>query len=521
MAKRAPASIQDYIEIVRWRRWWLVLPIVLISVATVFGSLFLPRSYRSEAIIIVEPQKVPSSYVQPNISVSVADRLQAIRQEILSRSRLRKIITEFNIYRSTKGNLATDDQVEMMRNDITVEMLNSQPGEHNKNVEALKITYSGSNPVLVQQVTRKLTSLFIEENLRDREQEAEGTTGFLDDQLEKMRQSLQEQEKKIQAFKSAHAGELPEQQMASLQLLGQLQGMLQTNSDAITRAQQQEKYLGSVLESISLIQTPQSMKSALQLQYDAKNAELISAEQRYRAHHPDVIRLGLELKALKEQVDAEKEASGKNGGSNVGNAGVTPEEINAQIGGLKDETAKRLARQTKLENDMQRIQTQISALPRVEQELAELTRDYETSRTSYEALLAKRNNSSIAAEMERRAEGEQFRILDPASLPEKPYRPNLLQIDLLGVFVGLFTGCGLALIVEMNDQTLHSEKDVAAIVAAPMLASVPWVLSSEESLSRRRQNWLVIGAVILAVVAIVVAGYCLRSSISSGFGWRF
>lgn len=516
MGKRAPASIQDYIEIISWRKWWLALPILLISVGTFFGSLFLPRAYRSEAIIIVEPQKLPSNYVQSTVSVNVADRLEAIRQEILSRSRLRKVISDFDIYHSKKGNAVTDEQVETIRKDISVDLVNNPADDRNKSVTALKIAYSGSDPVLVQQVTRELTSLFIEENLRAREQESEGTTDFLDDQLEKMRVSLQEQEKQIEAFKLAHAGELPEEQMASLQLLGQLQGLLQSNSDAITRAQEQEKYLRSVLESMKLTQTPQSMKSALQLQYDGKNADLISAEQKYRPNHPDMIRLRMELKAIKEQLDAEK---AKNG-NKADNIGATPEVINAQIEGLTTEVAKRTVRQAQIEKDIQNIQMHVAALPRVEQQLADLTRDYQTSRSSYETLLAKRNNSSIAAEMERRAEGEQFRILDPASFPGKPYRPNLAQINLLGVLVGVFTGCALTFLLEMNDNTLRSEKDVAAVLAVPMLASVPWVLSSEQHSRKRIRRWMLIGAAFVAAGTIMVAAYCLRSSITSGFGWR-
>jgi len=512
MGKQLPSNVQDYLEIVSWRRWWLVLPVLIISVGTFFGSLFLPRSYKSEATIIVEPQKVPANYVQPTNSVNVADRLSAIRQEILSRTRLRKIITEFNIYRTKKGAIASDGQVEMMRRDIAVELVNPPGGERNKDVAALKISFSGPEPALVQKVTRKLTSLFIEEHLKDREQQAEGTTDFLDDQLSRLRQSLQEQETRIQAFKSSHAGELPEQQVAGLQMLSQLQGLLQANSDALSRAQQQEKYLEAMLASMRLMQSPQQMKSTLQLQYEAKNAELISAEQRYRANFPDVARLRLELKALQENLEVE---SGKNGDD-----GANPAQMRVQIQGTKEEISRRMARQTQIENDMQRIQVHISNLPRVEQQFAELMRDYETSRATYQTLLTKRNSSSIAAEMERRAEGEQFRILDPPTYPEKPYKPNLLQINLLGLLAGVFVGISLTLIVEVTDQTLQRDKDIAAVVGVPMLASVPWVLSNKEHARRRVQHLILASTGGLALVLFLTATYLLRSSIMSGFGWH-
>jgi capsular polysaccharide biosynthesis protein len=174
-----------------------------------------------------------------------------------------------------------------------------------------------------------------------------------------------------------------------------------------------------------------------------------------------------------------------------------------------------------LEADIQKLQLHMSALPRVEQQLAELSRDYDTSRTSYQALLAKRNNSSVAAEMERRAEGEQFRILDPASYPEKPYKPNLLQIDVLGLLVGIFTGCGLAMLVEMSDNTLHSESDVIEAISAPVLANLPYVLTALEKRKVRVRLWLIASGTCASCLAVVLIAYFQRSAIATGFGWRF
>ena len=515
--KRTPSSLQDYIEIAGRRMWWLLLPMVLISTVVFFGSLWLPRSYRSEATVMIEPQKVPSNYVQPTISEDVTDRLQAIRQEILSRARLRKIIAEFNLYNSAKGKMAGDEVVELMRRDISVEVVTNQLNtDRAKSVAAFKIAYSGPNPVLVQKVTRNLASLFIEENLKDREQESEGTTDFLEGQMEKVRQSLQEQEKRIQTFKSAHAGELPEQQMPSLQMLGQLQSVVQANSDAITRAQQQRSYMASVLESMKMISTPQSMKSSMQLQYDSKNAELLNAEQKYKPNHPDILRLKAEMAALKVETDSDKS---KNLGDGHGQA--TPDQIQVEIDGLDKEVLKRTARQSQLEREIQKLQGRMSALPQVEQQLAELSRDYDTSRTSYQALLPKRNNSSVAAEMERRAQGEQFRILDPASYPEKPSKPNLLQIDILGLLVGVFVGCGLAMLVEMTDSALHSERDLKHSTSAPVLASLPYVLDAKEKSHAIKRRWFIATATFASFFVAVLLAYVERSAIATGFGWRF
>jgi polysaccharide chain length determinant protein (PEP-CTERM system associated) len=469
-------------------------------------------------VVLIEPQKVPANYVQSTVTEDVNDRLQAIRQEILSRARLRRIITEFNLYDFAKSKNSGDEIVEMMRRDISVEPVVSQlnTDKSSKKLTAFRISYSGPNPGLAQKVTRNLASLFIEENLKDREQESEGTTDFLDAELEKIRQSLQEQENHIEAFKSAHAGELPEQQMPSLQMLGQLQSVLQGNSDAITRAQQQKAYMSSVLESMQMLTTPQSMKSMIQLQYDAKTAELLAAQQKYRSNHPDVVRLKAELAALKKQIDAEQPT----GWGGDGHSQATPDQIRVELAELDKEIAKRTARQTQLEAQIQQLQMHMSALPRVEQQLAELTRDYDTSRTSYQALLAKRNNSSVAAEMERRAQGEQFRMLDPASYPEKPYKPDLMQINALGLLGGFFFGCALAILREMSDSSLRSEHDLSFCTNAPVLALISKVPDQHELRRTLQRRLLIVAASCITIALMVFLAYLQRSSIATGFGWR-
>jgi polysaccharide biosynthesis transport protein len=514
MAQRTPSNVRDYVEIVRRRKWWLIIPVVALSFGTFFLSLCLPRYYRSETTIMVEPQQVPTNYIPSATSSKISDRLQAMNQEILSHTRLQKIIDQYGLYRDWRPKVGGEDAVDEMRRDIAIEVINSdQPGpDRNKTVIAFTISYTGKDPAVAQQVTRQLASLFIEENLKDREQEAEGTTDFLDTELEETRQSLQQQEDKIKAFKIAHSGELPEQQQGDLQLLGQLQSMLQANGDALTRAQEQKNYLSALRDSLKQM-TPQSGKSTLATQYENKRAELIAARQKYRDKHPDVVHLEAELKELKAQVDQQKPET---------QAGQqSPEQVQSEIDGLADEINKRSARQKELEQQIGRMHGQMAALPHVEQELAGLTRDYDISKTNYQTLLAKRDASSMAADVERHAKGEQFRILDPATYPALPSKPNLARIDLMGLLFGLLVGAGLTLAVELSDYTVHNEEDVTFYTSLPMLASIPLVLNAHELQQKRMRQTLTVAACAALVLITSVAAYLLRSSIAAGFGWWF
>jgi succinoglycan biosynthesis transport protein ExoP len=502
MQRRPPTQLSDYLEVFlrRWR--WVMIPAALIFVAVFSVSVKLPKLYRSETLILVDPQKVPSDYVKPTISGDVTDRLQTISQEILSRTRLQRIIDQFGLYKEQK-NLVPEDIVELMRKDITLDIVTDPRGRAGTGVGGFKISYSGSTPGQAQQVTRQIASLFIEENLKVREQQAEGTNEFIESELNKARTALQDQEKKIKDFKAKYTGSLPEQQQSNLAVLSQYQTMLQNNSDALGRAEQQKTYLKSLLETLA--KKPPAPPKADEAQVEAVRSQLIAAQQKYTPTHPDVVRLQRELKVLEDRA---REAAAKEGPV----VSDQPNQLPLQIKSLEMEITDRNRRQAELEGKIRALQNRVDVLPAVEQQFSELNRDYLISKSNYESLLQKQNSSAMAAEMEHRAKGEQFRVLDPASYPEKPSKPNLLQLNLGGLFGGLAFGIALATFQELRDRSLHTEKDISYYIPVTVLGSMPMIATEatmEADKKKKRRAWLFSSAsasVLALFVLLIIYG---------------
>jgi len=475
--RRFPSDISEFWESFLRRRWWFVIPPLVISAVTLGVVLELPKTYRSETTILVEPQKVPSEYVKATVTIDVNDRLQTISQEVLSRTRLQKVIDQFGLYRAssrrdrvmrswTQGSQETqEDLIEMMRKDITLEpgeiIVNQESAGRGHELAAFKIAYQGRDPGLAQQVTRQLASLFIEENLRVREQQAEGTNEFIDSELEKARQALDVQEKRLKDFKGQHMGALPEEQTTNLQLMGQFQALLQSNADALARAQDQKAYYQSLLNALGK-RGPQQAKPFVQDTLETRKAELAVAEQMNKPDHPDVVRLRGEVAALEKLVKETSKTQDETAGPLD-----APDQIRSQVLALDQEIARRNQRQTEIENKIKQVQTRVEILPAVEQQLSEITRDFTISKSHYESLLEKKNASAMAAEMERGAKGEQFRILDPPTYPEKPYKQDLVKLILLGCFSGILCGFALGLLVEFRDKTIKNDWDVAFYLSPP------------------------------------------------------
>jgi len=519
-------SVQEYWALLCRRRWWLALPLFGIWAAVWMGSWFLPASYRSETLILIEQQKVPEQYVVPNVASDLQDRLQSMTQQIMSRTRLLHIIEQFNLYATSRPRLSPDELVERMRKDIEIELV-AAPGRKS-DLSAFKVSYSSRDPHMAQQVTNELTSLFIEDNLQARRQQSESTTGFLESQLEGAREKLSSQEARVRDFKSRYLGELPTQMQSNVQILQGLQARLQGEMDALNQSRQQKTYLESLLAQYRTVHDQlrkgsagAEMPPAIDEEIARLKAQLAEVASRYTEKHPDYRKLKEQIakaEQMKQQIAAEVKTPANPDGS--GDTAVTDYsdskdmpamlQIQSQLKANELEIANRQQQIKTIEAQIDDYQRRINDAPAREQELADLTRDYDQSRSNYESLLAKRNQSELATNLEERQQGEQFRILDPASLPQKPYSPNRLLLSCAGLATGIVVAFAAAAASELKDDRIHSEKELQGLVSAPLLAEIPPLRTPTEEAAQERQRWLewfAAAAMILLAAAGFLASY--------------
>jgi uncharacterized protein involved in exopolysaccharide biosynthesis len=325
---------------------------------------------------------------------------------------------------------------------------------------------------MAQKVTQQVANLFIQENLKERDAQAQGTSQFIEDEMKKARTALDQQEAKIRDFKAAHMGSLPEQEASNLSLIGQFQSLLQANTDAIAAASQQKVYLQSMLNISEGDRTQQRVvapRSPLDLQLEKKREELAATEQKYTDLHPDVVRLRREIAALELQVK-EKPADGLPTAVSPTDMG---QQLRSQLVSIQEDLRARTEKQRQLEAQLSALQGRIEVLPAVQSQFQDLSRDYQALQANYQSLVEKQQSSSMATELERRDESEQFRILDPANLPGKPAEPNLLIINGGGFLCAVILGILLAIVAEMRDARLLDSEDLDRYLGIPVLVSVP------------------------------------------------
>ncbi len=516
-------SLEEYWAIAVRRRWWILLPLFLVWAAVWGVSWFLPAMYQSESLILVEQQKVPDQYVVPNVTSNLQGRLQSLTEQILSRTRLKATIDKFHLYSGHSDFFNSGDPVEQMRYYIKIDLVSApdHPGEYT----AFKLRYSAGSPELAQSVNKELTSLFIAENVNAQRQLSENTTAFFESQLAAARANMAEQEAKVAAFKEKYLGELPSQLESNMQILAGLQSQLQSAQQTMDTARQQKLYLESLLQQYqsaqasmgggdSAVAPPQTLETEL----IAMRLELQDLRVKYTEGHPDVIALKEKIgqaERLKKQGEIEmaskqKDAKASNApdplevaGSQTGSP--TPiMQVQSQLKANQLEISNIQQHEKDLESQISRYQTRLNLTPETEQELTDVSRGYEESKSNYNSLLQKQMQSQLATSLEQRQQGEQFRIIDPPSLPNKPWAPNHLWFSLGGIFAGIAFGLGLTILLELTNVRVRHEKDLAGIVPVSVLVGIPHLSGLDEARSRVVRWWSELGAATVLIVVMVV-----------------
>lgn len=493
-----------------------VLALVFVGwLLVVSAAWVLPSKYRSETLILVEQQKVPEHYVEPNIAVDLQQRLQSMTEQILSRTRLMAIATKFHLYGVDQKHSSADGVVDRMTNDIHIDLVRSTPTQ----VSAFKVSYSADSPIMAQQVTAELTSLFIEENLQNRQQLSEDTTEFLDNQLDAARKNLEQQELRLREFKSRYLGQLPEQIGSNMQILTGLQNRLQSANDALNQAQQQKLYLQSLTTQYRALRpaaAPDQKGIAAPVSYGSTQrlqqlrSQLAELQAKYTPRHPDVVRLQQEIAEAEKAASLDAQSDEQKSSGTVQTAAVGEDvqaagpmlQIQSQLKATEFEIANRKAEIKNIEGEIDSYQNKLNLAPAREQELAAITRDHEQSSAYYESLLAKRNQSEMATNLEKRQQGEQFRMIDPPSLPQRPYFPNRVLFSFAGIGFGLLLAGAYVVIRELATGRIYGEEELTKIVECRNMVLIPSVLMSAEI--RRKNCAHVLDGAMAAMIALTI-----------------
>jgi polysaccharide chain length determinant protein (PEP-CTERM system associated) len=508
----------EVLRIAKKRIWFIIIPFALVAAGTAIVSRMLPDMYLAETTILVVPQRIPEAYVKSTITMRIEDRLQTIKQQLYSRTLLESTIKEFNLYpEERRAGTPMEDIVGKMRGELKIDVYRG---------EAFRIWYIGPNPSTVMKVVERLTSNFIDQSLKDRSAIATGTNLFLQQQEQDARRRLLEQEAKLKEYNDKYAGELPTQHAANMQAVANLQVQIRA---ILTRIETMQDNRQTAERNLSELQmwdelfppppptapTGGPVTGTAAQRLAAKKSELAQVQAlKFTEEHPAVKAIRRDIAELEKKAEAEALQQPVTQGvkSNATNATQYLQQkkiegLQLQVQAYTKQIADLQAEERQLRQLSATYQHRVDMAPTRASELVELTRDYAILSGLHSSLLSKMEDSKLASEVEQRQIGEQFRLLDPARLPEKPFRPNRQIINLGGAVLGLSLGVVLVTLLEWRDSSFRTDDEVSTLLTLPVLAVVPLMQSDHDRARAKRRRLVMnvgLGSTVIGCLAVLV-----------------
>lgn len=481
--------------ILRYKWQVLVASCALSLVFTIFIAR-LPNLYQATTTILVDPQQIPEKYVSPAISSDPNDRLSTITQQVLSRTKLQEIIDKLNLYPERRKTSAPEEIVAEMQQNITITVKQGSGRE----LSTFAITFQGRDRAIVASVANELAGTFIDWSVKSREDQVAGTKDFLSAELEDARRGLIEQENKLREYKTAHLGETPDQTMSNLQALAGLRSSLQANQDTMNRLEQEKLILTRLPETATSTIAPSanlSERARLQVEKRRLQSELRDLRSQYGELYPDVTKASRRLSEIETQLGSlPEEPKTSDGVTPAASAtGVRLELIEKEMKRLKTEQAR-------LEAQIGSYQRKVDVAPLREQELVEVSRNYETSKQHYQALLDKSFTVGMASNLEQKQKGERFTVLDPARTPEKPFKPQRKLLIPMSALVALGLSIGCLFVKELLSPSIKTETELQALLpkGLPIVGLIPSItIAADEQRSRRIAMVCALGCIVLVI----------------------
>jgi polysaccharide chain length determinant protein (PEP-CTERM system associated) len=543
-ASRRQPDVEDYIDMVRRYRSWIIGPMFAGLVISVVVAFFWPDTYVSTAVMTITPQQVSQSLVHADLATQMGTRLQEMETEILSRSSLSDLIVHLDLYKKERTQKPLEDIVQDMRNKaIQVKPYESTGSGTESRVQAFAISFSYTDRYKAQQVVRELIGKFEEQNLIYMTKTASVTTEFLGDELKNAKQHLEDLDQKLTQFKVANQGKLPDQFQANVQAENAAEAEAARMADTLSQAQARKVMLEQSLQNLVADQNFYAqhgedvvnsggggggVKSqqlvALEALLTQQKSRLASMLKLYGDNYPEINSIRAEISVtesqkadLEKQLEAQAASTPEKGPTKVANVGVQArlEELKNSIATIKiqiqttqGDIDRIIKNQGLVAQKIAAYQARIEQAPLNEQEYMQLTSDYQLAKTNYESMVQKRDSSETAKDLEQHKGGENLELLDPASLPEQATDPNRPAWAAIGTALGLVIGIVLAGAKEMRDTSLKNLKDVRAYTNLPVLSSIPLLENALLVRRKRRLFWLAwSSSFIVGCLAMTVSVY--------------
>jgi len=498
-----PFDPNDIIPILKRRKTALLIPFLITMTISISLAFLLPSYYRSSATILIEEQEIPQNLVMATVTSFAEQRLEMIKQRIMSYANLLDLISQHALYLDLKDKWTTEQIIEKMREDIQIntisaEVMDRRTGRPTVATIAFTLSYEGKDPKKVHSVTSALTSLFLEENLKVRTRQTKETTQFFEDEMNKVKGDLDVLNLKLSSFKEKHLLKLPEFMTINMQLLESADKNRDSLNEQLKIMSEREKYY---VTQLSLMSPEMEFNSDLKRLEDLK-VHLVSLKSKFSDKYPDVINTQSEIQQLQEQLNSGKTSTEK---KRMNPDNPTYINITSQLSGVRSEIDS-IKRQI-LESNLKKknYENRIESSATIEGEYKAYLSEQANLNSKLNDLTQKLMEAKVAYGLEKDQKGERFTLIDPARFPERPFKPKRIVILIIGIILSMGLSIGITAVIEFMDDSIYKPMDLARASQIPVLGEIPLILNQNDlRLIHQRKVTLWLSTILTPIIGLLI-----------------
>jgi uncharacterized protein involved in exopolysaccharide biosynthesis len=550
----AGAELRRYLEILRRRKWQLLLPAAILFVVTLVVAFSTPSVFRSTATVLIEEPNIPPDAGRSNAVGSADQHLGTVSRQVMTRANLLRIAEKFDLRGASGGKESAEAVIESMRKNFSLDMINADAGDvrgGNRSAPtiAFTISFDAESPEKAQGVAAELTSLFLAENEQQRRKKTAEASGFFAEEARKSSERISALEAQLARFKEKNYGRLPEWQTLNAQMRDRAETEI-LETDRQIRALEERKFfldgqLAQIKPNTPVFSTGGERILDSEDRLKQLQTQLASAVATYSPQHPDVVRMRREIEALRKQggdvssatqqaeeltrvrgalkaasekyaydhpdvvklrrsVDALQDAMLASGPPEARVQARHPENpayiaLQAQLQGTKSDLQALRSKQGLLGARAADFGARLAQTPQVEREFLDLSRERENELKRFQEVKARQLEAQAAEALEKDRIGERYSLIEPAQLPERPVRPNRRAMVLLGLVLSLGAGVAVVALFETLDHRVRGAGGLGVVSGLPLLAVIPYIGTDADVVRRRRYRIITASAIILTI----------------------
>jgi len=511
MSSEYELTLNDYVAIFKRRIVQLVVVFVAIMLLAVAVAIWMPPVYESTGTILVESQQIPAELVQSSVTSYADERIEVIKQRVMTRDNLYKIMQKYRLYDDRVEDETISELIDEMRQSINVKLLSANQANswEKKQTIAFTVSFEYKNPDITHKVANEIVTLFLDENVKARTEKATETTEFLSHEVETLKKELELTEARVADFKQHYSGALPEHMQMHVSMLERA-GMDIKEIDRDYKTTQEElRYLDVEMASAkSGINKRVEATPVLtaELEYDKSKLELERAQAIYNESHPTIKALKRKLEKLEKSL-GEGGVKSDNGKPKRGDIEIDlmVAKVQAQIDAANARLKSLAEQRESLRKRVDQLQAQISRSPEVEKGLFTLMRDYENAKSKYEEVKSKQINAKIAENLEQENKAERFSMLEPPAFPDKPIKPNRKKVIALGLFGAIAASLGGVFLIESINARVRGADALSAITKVRTMVTIPYIYTQAEI--RRKKyfvRYVMVGIIAFLLISMLI-----------------